>query len=153
MKLLRFLAVLLLAAAVPAHASDADERRAVLGAAQGLFDALAAKDPVRIMAHVLPDGRIGSHAVRDGRVVVRTQSWSEWAQAIAAVPDRLEERMHDPHVRVRGSLATVWTEYTFWLNGAFSHCGVDLFDMAKVDGRWRVLNFTFTTETEHCPRR
>ena len=148
-----FMALVLLFAAMPAQAGPREERRAVLATVQRLFDAMAARDQAALMAEVIPEGRISSHRVRDGRVVVQTSGWTEWAASVAGANVALEERMYDPQVRIRGSLATVWTEYTFHLNGAFSHCGIDLFDMAKVDGRWRVLNISYTAETEGCRRR
>ena len=151
----RFLVVMavLVAAAIPAQAGPREERREVLATVQRLFDAMAAHDQAAIMANVLPEGRISSHVVRDGRVVVQAGAWADWSARIATSTERLEERMYAPQVRIRGSLATVWTEYTFHRNGAFSHCGIDLFDMARVDGRWRVLNISFTVETEGCRRR
>ena len=66
---------------------------------------------------------------------------------------RLREEMHEPRVRVRRTLASVWTDYSFYRDETFSHCGVDLFDMAKVDGSWRILNLTFTMEARGCRRR
>jgi hypothetical protein len=146
------LLLIVLGAAIPAHGAPS-ERRAILATIQRFFDALAAHDEAAIMAEVLPEGRISSHRVRDGNVVVQTGSWAEWAGRIAASTERLEERMYAPRVRIRGSLASVWTEYSFHRNGAFSHCGIDLFDMAKVDGRWRILNISYTAETEGCRRR
>ena len=147
------LAVLFTFGATPASAGPREERREVLATVQRLFDGMAARDQAALMAIVIPEGRITSHGLRDGNVVVRTGSWSDWAARIAGQNERLEERMYNPRVRIRGSLATVWTEYTLHRNGTFSHCGVDLFDMAKVDGRWRILNITFTVETEGCRRR
>ena len=140
-------------AVVPANAGQAPERRAVLATVQRFFDALAARDAAAVMREVVPEGRITSHSMRDGRVEVQTGAWSDWAAGLARSNERLEERMYAPNVRIRGSLATVWTEYSFRRNGAFSHCGVDLFDMAKVDGRWRIVNISFTVETERCRRR
>ena len=142
-----------LALGAPTHAAEADERSEVLGAVQRLFDALAARDQAAIQSTVLPEGRITSHVVRDGQVAVRTGSWEEWTQRIMSATRRLEERMFDPEVRIRGSLATVWTEYDFHIDGALSHCGMNLVDLARVDGRWRILNVSFTVETEGCPRR
>ena len=150
---LRLIALLLLALAAPAQARQSAERRAVLATVQRFFDALGARDQAALMSLVIPDGRITSHRVEDGRVIVQTGGWSEWAARIASSNERLEERMFAPQVRIRGSLATVWTEYVFRRNDAFSHCGVDLFDMAKVDGQWRILNISFTVETERCRRR
>jgi hypothetical protein len=143
----------LLFAAAPAAAGDGSERRAVLAAAQKLFDALAARDPERVMAVVVAEGTIAGHVSRGGTTRFFAQRWQEWANGLREGSERLEERMHDPRVRIRGNMASVWTPYTFYRDGAFSHCGIDLFDMAKVDGRWRILNITFTVETEGCRRR
>lgn len=152
--MIRFLLVLsLLFAAAPAAADDRSDRRQILGAVQGLFDALAARDPAAAMALVVPEGTIAAHVARDGTSRLRAQRWQEWAEGLRSGTERLEERMHDPRVRIRGNMATVWTEYSFYRDGAFSHCGVDLFDMARVDGRWRILNLSFTMEREGCRRR
>jgi len=147
------LASLLLLVATPAAADQRSDRREILAAAQALFDALAARDPAAVMAVVVPEGTIAGHVTRGGSTRFFAQRWQEWANGLRDGTERLEERMHDPRVRIRGNMASVWTYYTFYRNGAFSHCGIDLFDMAKVDGRWRVLNITFTVETEGCRRR
>ena len=143
----------LLAFSAPASAAPTDERRAVLATVQEFFDALAAKDEKRLMATVVPDGRISAQRTRDGKVQLRTQGWAEWSKSVAQTKETLEEHMHDPKVRVSGSIASVWTYYTFRRNGAFSHCGIDNFDMAKLDGRWRIVNISYTVETEGCRRR
>jgi hypothetical protein len=147
------LALLVFAAANPAGATDANERRAVLAAAQRLFDALAARDPEAVMAAVVQEGTISGHVTREGTTRFFADRWRDWANGLREGSERLEERMHNPRVRIRGNMASVWTEYSFYLGGRFSHCGIDLFDMAKVEGRWRVLNITFTVETEGCRRR
>ena len=147
------LAVLLFAAAAPAGARETGERGAVLAAAQRLFDALAARDPAAVMAVVVSEGTISGHVTRDGTTRFFADRWQDWANGLREGSERLEERMHNPRVRIRGNMASIWTEYSFYRDGRFSHCGIDLFDMAKVEGRWRVLNITFTAETQGCRRR
>jgi hypothetical protein len=144
---------MLLLVATPAAADDRSDRREILAAVQGLFDAVAARSPERIVALVVPEGTIAAHVPRDGRNMLRAQRWQDWAAGLHEGSERLEERMHRPRVRIQGNMASVWTEYSFYRDGAFSHCGVDLFDMARVDGRWRILNLSFTMEREGCRRR
>lgn len=146
------LCLLIALSAAPAAAAPADEKKAVLATVQEFFDALAAKDEKRLMATVVPEGRISAQRARDGKMQLRTQGWAEWAKSVAQAKETLEERMHDPEVRVSGSIASVWTYYTFRRNGAFSHCGIDNFDMAKLDGRWKIVNISYTVETEGCRR-
>lgn len=143
----------LLAVAAPASTTQVDERRAVLATVQEFFDALAAKDEKRLMATVVPEGRISAQRTREGKTQLRTQGWADWTKSVAQSKETLEERMHDPQVRVSGLIASVWTYYTFRRDGAFSHCGIDNFDMAKLDGRWKIVNISYTVETEGCRRR
>ena len=61
------------------------------------------------------------------------------------------ERMWDPVVHVDGRLATVWTPYDFYRGGAFSHCGIDVFNLVRDGaGDWRVLSITYTVHPEGC---
>jgi hypothetical protein len=60
------------------------------------------------------------------------------------------ERYWDPVVHVRGSIAVVWTPYEFWIDGKTSHCGIDVFDMMKDQGAWKIANMMWTVEPEAC---
>jgi hypothetical protein len=60
------------------------------------------------------------------------------------------ERYWDPIVHVRGSIATVWTPYEFWRDGKTTHCGIDVFNMLKQDGVWRIVNAMWTVEPDAC---
>jgi hypothetical protein len=148
-----FIAAFLLLFAAPAQAGQADERAAVLATVQQLFDALTARDEAAIRGIVLPEGHITRHAARDGEAVLRTGTWEEWIGQIMGSTRRLEERAVDSEVRVRGNLAAVWMEYDFLVDGVRSHCGANLLDLARVDGRWKILNVSYTAETEGCADR
>ena len=60
------------------------------------------------------------------------------------------EQYWDPIVHLRGSLGIVWTPYEFWRDGQTSHCGIDVFEMVKQDGAWRIGNVMWTVEPESC---
>jgi hypothetical protein len=64
--------------------------------------------------------------------------------------DPFIERYWNPTVQVRGDIAMVWTPYELRDNGQVVHCGIDAFDMVKLDGRWRVGNASFTMEPDAC---
>ena len=140
-------------AAAPASATPVSENRLVVATVQEFFDALAAKNERRLLATVVPGGIISAQRIRDGKLVLRSQGWADWAKSVAASDEALEERMHRPKVRVKGTIASVWTYYTFYSNGAFSHCGIDNVDLAKIDGRWKILNLSYTVQTEGCQKK
>jgi len=147
---------ILLAAATPAaaqHAEEADSA-AVLATVNQLFAALETNDPAALLAAVVPEGRATSAGIHaTGRPQISSTSWTAFAERLAGSTERLSERLIDPHVHVEGDIAMIWSRYEFEVNGAFSHCGVDHFDLVRIDGRWRVLNLTWTRQTEGCPGR
>ena len=61
------------------------------------------------------------------------------------------ERYWDPVVHIRNGIAVVWTPYEFLENGTTSHCGIDVFELAKEKGRWRIGNMMWTVEPDACP--
>lgn len=75
---------------------------------------------------------------------------SHWVDPARAEGPTLRERYWSPTVLVRGSIAVVWAPYEFWEDGKSSHCGVDVFDLVKIDGEWRVSNSMWTVEPDAC---
>ena len=61
-----------------------------------------------------------------------------------------DEPIRNPVVHIDGDLATVWTEYQVVLNGAVSHCGYDSFQLARLNGRWKIINVSDTFRREGC---
>lgn len=63
----------------------------------------------------------------------------------------VERWTSEPTILIRGPIAVIWGEYEFWIDGEFSHCGVDSADLVKISGEWKVANFMWTVEKEDCP--
>ncbi|MBL8143577.1 MAG: hypothetical protein JNM38_20860 [Acidobacteria bacterium] len=51
---------------------------------------------------------------------------------------------------IRGPIALVWAPYEFKVDGKTTHCGIDVFDFVKTDGRWIVSNAMWTVEPDGC---
>lgn len=56
------------------------------------------------------------------------------------------EKYWDPVVMIRGPLAMVWNPFEFLVDGKTSHCGVNLMQMVKTDGQWKLANTMWTHE-------
>ena len=52
---------------------------------------------------------------------------------------------------MRAWIAVVWTPYEFWSNGKTSHCGIDVFDLFKEQGAWKISHAMWTVEPDACP--
>ena len=128
-----------------------DDEAAVLMAVQKLFDAMESKDVAGARAVVDPEGDFVS--VRwneDGERVVRRSSIGDFLERLKAQKETYLERMWEPEVWIRGPIAVVWTPYDFHLDGKFSHCGIDAFQLLQTPAGWIITAGTYTVEQTGC---
>ncbi len=97
-----------------------------------------------------PRGRIHDHRA-SGFVWRNPVSRRVFTPAASTRTTEYRERYWDPTVLVRGSIAVVWTPYQFWADGKTSHCGIDVFDLLKEQGVWKIANVMWTVEPDACP--
>ena len=74
----------------------------------------------------------------------RRQERADFIQNVGESGGRYLERMWDPRTEVSGPVATVWAPYDFHIDGQFSHCGIDAFQLIRQDDRWWVLSVVYT---------
>lgn len=62
-------------------------------------------------------------------------------RSIASMPKDLKynEQILSYTIQVDGSMAHAWTPYEFYLNGAFSHKGVNAFTLFKEKEEWKIV--------------
>ena len=53
-------------------------------------------------------------------------------------------------VEVDGDFAQVWCNYAFYLNDAFSHCGVDAFHLHREKAGWKIFHLADTRRKSNC---
>ncbi|WP_324828405.1 hypothetical protein [Qipengyuania zhejiangensis] len=97
------------------------------------------------------DGIIASHRVADGKDVLRTRSFTEGLASLTSGTERFREVYWEPTILVRGNIAVVWAEYSFDIEDGRSHCGIDVFNLMKIDDAWKVTGIQYTVEPETCP--
>ena len=138
--------------ALAAQASSPAERdkAEVIAVVQKFFDALASHDEAALSATLLPDGLVRSMREDKGEWTLRTVSFGETVRSLSANPSRLLERMWDPDVRIYGRIATLAAPYDFHVDGAFSHCGTDLFQLVKNADGWRISGLLYTVQRSGC---
>ena len=62
-----------------------------------------------------------------------------------------EETIRNPLVgHIDADLAQVWAEYQVRRAGAVTHCGHDSFQLARIEGKWKILNVSDTFRTTRC---
>jgi Putative lumazine-binding len=125
------------------------ERDAVLKTVQAFFDTMTARDVEGARKVLQPQGRFHAMRLRNGKPDVREFSNEEYFATLLASKQKMQERIWNPEVRIHGLIATVWAPYDFWIDGKFSHCGVDAFDLIKTDEGWKLAGGVYTLD-EKC---
>ena len=134
-----------------APAADVDaphpQEAAVIAAAERALTAITNEDTLLLRNSMTENATFYAVAGDNG---VSFSTVDQMNARFVSGPDFLE-RMWDPQVSISGRLAMVWTPYDFYLGQEFSHCGIDVFHLADIDGDWKVMSISFTRETENCP--
>jgi hypothetical protein len=87
----------------------------------------------------------------DGTFFVQRDNVSEFAQQIGqAKKDSLDEQIKFETIKIDGPLASVWTPYKFYYAGKFSHCGVNSFQLVRINGRWKIQYLIDTRRRVNC---
>lgn len=140
--------ILIAAALCGAARAEDPERKAVLDVVQKFLDTMAAQDVEGAQKIVIPEGSFYSVRMQDGKPVLHRFTNQSYLSELPGTKQRVRERVWDSEVRVHGRIATVWTPYDFWRDGAFSHCGVDAFDLIQTEEGWKISGGIYTIESE-----
>lgn len=118
----------------------------------GLVNGMREADSLAVKKAFLPAATLQTVIEKDdGRVEVRTQSLAGFIGAVGKEsPGVLDERIMFDMVRVDGNLASVWAPYLFNYNGSLSHCGVNSFQLVKLDEEWKINYIIDTRKKTGC---
>jgi len=117
------------------------EELAVLAPVKAMFDGMAKRDATAIKEPLLPGGTMV--LMRDGKPAQMT--FEAFADRVGRPgTTQIEERIHDPLVRIDNDLAMVWAPFEFLIDGKVDHCGTDLFNLVRKDGKWLIASVADT---------
>ena len=98
-----------------------------------------------------PDGMTYQwRPTEDGDMQITAHPNSFWIDPSQDDGHAYVEWYWSPTVMIRRGIAVVWAPYEYWIDGKSSHCGVDVFDFVRIDGKWLVSNTTWTVEPDAC---
>lgn len=152
---MRYLTPLLLMLALPLSAAEVaapsgtapTDRDQVLQSVQGFFDALGANDGDALKRLFVPGAQL-TIAPRGGQpaTAVRQRTIEQQIESAKTNQDVFLERGWNPTVLIEGRIAMVWMPYDFHRNGTFSHNGIDVFVLMKLEDGWRIVSAAWTAE-------
>ncbi len=124
----------------------------VKAAVNKLFIAMKSSDGILLKA-AFADSAVLQTITRnkEGQTVVVNEAVNDFAASIAKLPKgAADEQIVFDVIRIDGPLAIVWTPYKFYYNGSFSHCGVNSFQLVKLNGEWKIQYIIDTRRKKGC---
>ena len=113
----------------------------VLSPIDAMFQGMTDRNPAAIKAAALPGTML--ILMRDGKPEQMTiETFAEHLSKPSKT--HIEERIHDPLIRMDNDLAMVWAPFEFLVDGTPDHCGTDLFNLVKTDGKWLIAGIADT---------
>ncbi|HYK46317.1 MAG TPA: nuclear transport factor 2 family protein [Parafilimonas sp.] len=90
-------------------------------------------------------------AEKNGNVSIQTEPVKDFADFVGTQKEGdADERITFDMLRVDGALAIAWTPYKFYYKGNFSHCGVDSYQLVRINGTWKIQYLIDTRRKTNC---
>lgn len=89
---------------------------------------------------------------KEGETVLQESDYNQFVKSIASIPkaNKFDEKLLDFSIQIDGNMANAWTPYEFWYQEKFSHCGVNSFQLIKIDSEWKIIYLVDTRRREGC---
>ncbi|OCA76964.1 hypothetical protein BBI01_00420 [Chryseobacterium artocarpi] len=115
---------------------------------RNLFIGMKNADPV-LLKSVFTENAIMQTITKDG--MVKSDSVQDFILSISKFSaGDLEEKIIIDAIHTDGNLASVFTPYSFYLKGKFSHCGANSFQLVKQNDEWKIQYIIDTRRKENC---
>ncbi|MGZ5190415.1 MAG: nuclear transport factor 2 family protein [Flavisolibacter sp.] len=86
-----------------------------------------------------------------GKTILLTEPLDSFMVAIAKPrKEIIDERIVFDVIKIDGELGMAWTPYKLYIGEKFSHCGVDSFQLIKINGKWKIQYLVDTRRRQGC---
>lgn len=115
---------------------------------RNLFLGMKNADP-ELMKSAFAENAILQSISKDG--TVKNENVQEFIASVSKFSkDDLDEKIIIDAIHSDGGLASVFTPYSFYFKGKFSHCGANSFQLVKQQNDWKIQYIIDTRRKENC---
>ncbi|PCI62545.1 MAG: hypothetical protein COB37_06535 [Kordiimonadales bacterium] len=143
----------LLASHSPVLAEDSGvtNEAAAMATVERFFKAINAAD-TEAMSNILKPGAKFTTVfdTPDGALGSSVDLVSSFLPSMKTGP-KITERFWNPKLLANDRIAVFWARYDMHLDGKYSHCGTDVFDLIKSGDTWQIMNIRVTVQSSGCP--
>lgn len=152
MNKLSIILTLLICLAMKTTFAQNNEEEAIKKNINQLFDGMRKSDSILVIGAFNKDAILQTITKsKDRKVAVRSTDLNEFVKSIAKPHAEIyDERIVFTKILIDENLASVWTDYKFYIGERFSHCGVNSFQLVKIGDSWKIVYLIDTRRKESC---
>lgn len=144
---LLILTAILVSSSINAQSAEDSVKAAV----NKLFTAMKESDPGMLKAAFTGNAVMQTIKETKDGTTVTTETVDEFAEAIKQIAKGdADEQIVFETVKTDATLAIAWTPYKFYYKGKFSHCGVNSFQLVRINGVWKIQYIIDTRRKQGC---
>lgn len=153
---MKFVKILICLAVIPfsnvAFAQNNKEEQSIKESINKLFEGMRKSDTTLMRQAFAPNSIMQTTVVSTAGFATAKQTEVESFIKSFAVPrkDIYDERIVFTKILIDHHLASVWTDYQFYIGKQFSHCGVNSFQMIKTQNGWKINYVIDTRRKDQC---
>ncbi len=88
---------------------------------------------------------------KEGKTIITTETVSDFAKIIATIPKgAADEQVVFKDIKIDGPMASVWTPFKLYFNGKFYSCGVNSFQLVRLNNEWKIQYILDTRRKTNC---
>lgn len=112
-----------------------------------LFTAMKNAD-AELLKSVFSETAVLQTITKDG---VKNENLNDFIASVSKMQKNdLDERITIEAIHTDGNLASIFTPYSFYFKGKFSHCGANSFQLVKQNGEWKIQYLIDTRRKDNC---
>lgn len=89
--------------------------------------------------------------IKTGETKLRDEKLQEFLIAVGTPHEEVwNEKITKTHIQMDPQMAHAWTNYEFYVDDKFIHCGVNSFQLVKLNNVWKIINLVDTRRVKGC---
>ncbi|KGL62403.1 nuclear transport factor 2 family protein [Polaribacter sp. Hel1_85] len=145
--------VIALIFSITLSAQHKTDEKAIQNVIETFFDGLHKGDSAIVKSTLHKDIKIQTTFTnKKDEKILKTELKSNLLKGVAnkKPEDVYIEKLLSYTFKVDGNLASVWIPYEFYLNGKFSHCGANSFQLFNNNGTWEIIYLVDMRRRGNC---
>lgn len=133
------------------NVSAQKEDKAIKAVINKFFTAMESGDSTALLSTCTKEPVLQTYmSDQAGNLQVYTEDFADFVRFVGAPSkDKYKEEIEFEAIHSERSLASVWTPYTFYVNGKVSHCGTNSFQLVKTAEGWKI-QYIIDTRRKGC---